>query len=67
MMYDDRDIGLALPIGYVREHCTSWQRLCDELDLEADGLENGVYLSQDRIDIDLATAKRFGLCQEWWL
>ena len=76
MMYEDRDIGLELPIGYVRENCTSWSNLCHELGLEPDGLEQGVYLSNDRVTLDLsndrvtldlALAKRYGLCQEWWL
>ena len=42
MMYEDRDIGLELPIGYVRENCTSWPSLCQELGLEPEGLEQGV-------------------------
>ncbi|GAB3238612.1 MAG: hypothetical protein KAX58_05335 [Aeromonadaceae bacterium] len=67
MMYEERDVVLELPIGYIREHCTSWSRLCHELGLEAEGLEQGVYLSNDRVSLDLAMAKRYGLCQEWWL
>ena len=51
----------------MRENCTSWSNLCHELGLEPDGLEQGVYLSNDRVTLDLALAKRFGLCQEWWL
>ena len=41
--------------------------LCEELGLEPEGLEQGVYLSTDRVSLDLALAKRYGLCLEWWL
>ena len=66
-MYQDSDVSIELPIAYVREHCTAWALLCKELDLEANGLERAIYLPSDRVSLDLAQAKRYGLCQEWWL
>ena len=66
-MYQESDVSIELPIAYVREHCTAWAQLCKELDLEANGLERAIYLPSDRVSLDLAQAKRYGLCQEWWL
>ncbi len=66
-MYQESDVSIELPIAYVREHCTAWAQLCKELDLEENGLERAIYLPSDRVSLDLAQAKRYGLCQEWWL
>lgn len=66
-MFDESEVGVELPLGYISEHCTDWDGLCRELDLEADGLERGCYQRWDRVELDLAQAKRYGLCLQWQL
>jgi hypothetical protein len=67
IMWQEADVGIELPLGYIFEHCRDWEGLCRELDLEADGLERACYQPSDRIMLDLEQAKRHGLCQQWWL
>lgn len=65
-MLHDAEVGIELPLGYIFDHCLDWDGLCQELELEADGLERGYYQPSDRVLLDLAQAKRHGLCLTWW-
>lgn len=57
--YDTQTI--SLPLGWMKQMCNDWDKLCDDLGLNPWLLNEGLALGEDKHPITISQATRHGL------